>query len=41
MNFGSQPWVQKDPGWLFWASVAVMIAITVVQIVFYRRRRWI
>jgi magnesium transporter len=41
MNFGSQPWVQKDPGWLFWASVAVMAVITVVQIMFYRRRRWI
>lgn len=41
MNFGSQPWVQHDPGWLFWLSVAAMIAITVVQIMFYRRKRWI
>lgn len=41
MNFGSQPWVQHDPGWLFWVSVAVMIVITVVQIMFYRRKRWI
>lgn len=41
MNFGSQPWVQKDPGWLFWASVAVMLAITVAQVLFYRRKRWI
>ncbi len=41
MNFGNQPWVQRDPGWLFWASVLVMIAITAVQITFYRRKRWI
>lgn len=41
MNFGSQPWVQKDPGWLFWASVVVMLAITVAQVTFYRRKRWI
>ncbi len=41
MNFGSQPWVQHDPGWLFWASVVVMIVLTVVQIAFYRRRRYI
>ena len=41
MNFGAQPWVQHDPGWLFWASVAVMIVITVMQIMFYRRKRWI
>jgi Mg2+ and Co2+ transporter CorA len=41
MNFGAQPWVQHDPGWLFWVSVGVMIVITVVQITFYRRKRWI
>ncbi len=31
--------VQKDFGWLFRASVLVTIAITVVQIVFYHRKR--
>jgi magnesium transporter len=41
MNFGAQPWVQHDPGWLFWASVIVMIALTIIQVAFYRRRRYI
>jgi magnesium transporter len=41
MNFGAQPWVQHDPGWLFWASVVVMILLTIVQVAFYRRRRYI
>jgi magnesium transporter len=41
MNFGDQPWVQHDPGWLFYASVIVMVVLTVIQIAFYRRRRYI
>jgi magnesium transporter len=41
MNFGAQPWVQHDPGWLFWASVVVMIILTLFQVAFYRKRRYI
>lgn len=41
MNFGTQPWVQDDPGWLFWITVIIMLGITVGQILFYRRKRWI
>jgi magnesium transporter len=41
MNFGSQPWVQDDPGWLFWLTVVLMIGVTAAQILFYRRKRWI
>ncbi len=41
MNFGAQPWVQNDPGWLFYLSVVVMVTITAAQIMFYRRKRWI
>ncbi len=41
MNFGRQPWVQDDPGWLFWVTVVIMVGITVMQILFYRRKRWI
>ena len=41
MNFGAQPWVQHDPGWLFWVCVAIMLIITAMQILFYRRKRWI
>lgn len=41
MNFGAQPWVQHDPGWLFYASIVVMVAITMGQIMFYRRKKWL
>jgi len=41
MNFGHLPQVEHDSGYLFWIALFAMGIITVVQIWYFRRRRWI
>lgn len=40
-NFGHSPQVEYDSGYNFWIILGVMVLITVGQIWFFKRRRWI
>ncbi|HEX8036128.1 MAG TPA: magnesium/cobalt transporter CorA [Ktedonobacterales bacterium] len=39
-NFGHSPQVDHDGGWNFWVALALMGAITAVQIWYFKRRGW-
>jgi magnesium transporter len=39
-NFGHAPQVEYDGGWNFWVALALMGAITAVQIWYFKRRGW-
>jgi magnesium transporter len=41
MNFGHLPQVEHDSGYLFWLTLLVMAIITVMQIWYFRRRKWL
>ena len=41
MNFGHLPQVEYDRGYLFWLALLGMAVITLIQIWYFRRRRWI
>jgi magnesium transporter len=41
MNFGHLPQVEHDNGYFFWIVLLFMAIITVAQIWFFRRRRWL
>jgi magnesium transporter len=41
MNFGHLPQVEHDNGYLFWITLLLMAIISVAQIWYFRRRRWI
>jgi magnesium transporter len=40
-NFGHAPQVEHDPGLNFWAVLAFMALVTLAQLWYFRRRRWI
>lgn len=40
-NFGHAPQVEHDGGWNFWVALALMGAITAVQIWYFKRRGWL
>jgi Mg2+ and Co2+ transporter CorA len=35
------PQVEHDTGYLWWIVLALMAIFSVVQVLFYRRRRWL
>ncbi|HET8846996.1 MAG TPA: CorA family divalent cation transporter, partial [Ktedonobacteraceae bacterium] len=39
-NFGHPPQVDHDPGYNFWIVLAVMALITIGQIWYFRRKKW-
>jgi len=41
MNFGHLPQVEHDNGSLFWIALLLMAIITVMQIWYFRRRKWL
>src|SRR6266705_161307 len=41
MNFGHSPQVEHDGGYLFWIVLLLMAIITVMQIWYFRRRKWL
>ena len=41
MNFGHLPQVEHDSGELFWITLLGMGIITVMQILYFRRRKWL
>ena len=41
MNFGHSPQVEYDNGYLFWITLLAMGIITLIQIWYFRRRRWL
>jgi magnesium transporter len=41
MNFGHLPQVEHDNGYLFWIALLFMGIITVMQILYFRRRKWL
>ncbi len=41
MNFTYLTTVLEIPFWTFWAGVATMLIATIIQLVLFRRRRWI
>ena len=41
MNFGHLPQVEHDSGYLFWLTLLLMAIITVMQIWYFRRRKWL
>ena len=41
MNFGHLPQVEHDNGYLFWIALLFMGIITLVQIMYFRRRKWL
>lgn len=41
MNFGHLPQVEHDGGYLFWLTLLLMGIITIVQISYFRRRKWL
>ena len=41
MNFGHLPQVEHDGGYFFWITLLVMGIITVTQIWYFRRRKWL
>ncbi len=41
MNFGHLPQVEHDNGYLFWLTLLLMAIITVVQVWYFRRRKWL
>jgi magnesium transporter len=41
MNFGHLPQVEHDGGFLFWLTLLFMGIITLVQIWYFRRRKWL
>lgn len=40
-NFGHLPQVEHDNGYFFWYVLAFMVVVTLVQIWYFRRRRWL
>lgn len=40
-NFGQSPQIAFDKGYNFWIVLAVMFIISIVQIWYFRYRRWI
>jgi magnesium transporter len=41
MNFGHLPQVEHDSGYFFWITLLLMAIITVMQIWYFRRRKWL
>jgi magnesium transporter len=41
MNFGHLPQVEHDGGYFFWITLLLMAIITVIQIWYFRRRKWL
>jgi magnesium transporter len=41
MNFGHLPQVEHDSGYLFWLSLLGMGIITLMQVWYFRRRKWL
>jgi len=41
MNFGHLPQVEHDSGYLFWITLLLMGIITIMQIWYFRRRKWL
>ncbi len=41
MNFGHLPQVEHDGGYLFWVTLLCMGIITLMQIWYFRRRKWL
>ena len=41
MNFGHLPQVEHDSGYLFWITLLAMGIITLIQIWYFRRRKWL
>ncbi len=40
-NFGNMPQVQHDTGYLWWLALSGMLLLSLAQLTYYRRRRWI
>jgi len=40
-NFRDMPQVEHDTGYLWWVVLALMAIFSVVQVIYYRRRRWL
>ena len=40
-NFGAMPQVQHDTGYLWWIVLSCMIVLSLLQLVYYRRRGWL
>lgn len=40
-NFGHSPQVEHDMGYNFWVVLAIMVVITIGQIWYFRRRKWL
>jgi magnesium transporter len=40
-NFGHSPQIEHDNGWNFWIVLGIMALITLVQIMYFRYRKWI
>src|SRR5579885_2121972 len=40
-NFGHMPQVDHDAGWNFWLVLAFMAAVTVMQLLYFKRRGWL
>lgn len=41
MNFGHLPQVEHDNGYLFWIALLLMAILTVIQVWYFRRRKWL
>ncbi len=41
MNFGHSPQVEHDNGSLFWIALLFMAILTIVQLWYFRRRKWL
>ena len=41
MNFGHSPQVEHDSGYLFWITLLGMGIITLIQVWYFRRRKWL
>jgi len=40
-NFGHSPQVDHDPGYNFWIVLAFMTIVTIIQLIYFKYRRWI
>jgi magnesium transporter len=41
MNFGHLPQVEHDNGYFFWIALLLMAILTVIQVWYFRRRKWL